>query len=128
MKSLPLILLVVLGVGAAGCGGNDSSDGAMLGFVSANDFGKDWPFTVSEGAISCTGDGTVDALVFRPTDDSPYAGETFALNGLATSSYPDAAPIDPIWKHQKGNKTLRMSLGPMIAAGHDVCAQGAESD
>lgn len=78
--------------------------------VSHDQFGDEWPFTVSAGIVDCTGG---QAAVFR------VGSKTYQLNGFAkTLGY---EPIDSIWKENPNNPGTRISIGPMISLALQEC-------
>lgn len=55
--------------------------------VKSDQYGKDWPFTVKSGTISCLSNSSI---IFQS------GTKTYALNGVA-SQY-GYLPLEPIWK------------------------------
>ena len=97
--------------------------------ISAEDFGDSWPFTVSEGMLSCTRGSIVTFTAY---------GTQYAVNGTAKSR--GYANIEPIWKlnweiHEavaeafnitieeaiEQSGPIRISIGPIIDAGLKLC-------
>ena len=97
--------------------------------IKAEDFGEAWPFTVSEGVLSCSG---ASAVTFTAN------GVTYAVNGMASTA--GFADIEPIWKfnwsmYEEIAKALnitaqeakaqvgpvRINIGPIIDTGFALC-------
>ena len=129
--------LPLVGVAPTSATGNVTDDGMTKGKsnrlgrairISEADFGKTWPFTVSEGELRCSGIGVVTFKVNNVA---------YAVNGLAASA--GFAPIEPIWKLDRvqneqiakalkiavaefeAQHGLRINIGPVINAGLDLC-------
>jgi hypothetical protein len=91
--------------------------------ISKENFGNSWPFTVSQGELSCSG----NSVTFKAN------GKTYAVNGTAKSR--GYAPINEIWKDdEKMIKILKESfpgedigpppkinIGPIIDKGLSLC-------
>lgn len=79
--------------------------------VTQQEFGADWPLTVSSGTLRCEGAG---AVLFRSPDGTDYA-----VNGTAlTAGYGD---IDPIWAADPTALAPKMNIGPLIDLGLALC-------
>lgn len=95
--------------------------------IKEADYGEKWPFTVSEGVLSCS----KNEVVFR------FEGIAYAVNGSAkTAGY---QPIEPIWKlnmpiikelaeaygktveEMSTESPMRLSIGPIIKDGLALC-------
>ena len=101
-------LLAIVALVAA-CGGGDQSFRA----VTRADFGDDWPLTVESGTLRCEGGGAgIGAVVFVAPDGTEYG-----VNGLA-SDYTD---IDAIWADDPSGLVPKLSIGPLIEAGLELC-------
>lgn len=70
-----------------------------------------WPLTVDSGTLECI-DGTKITIKVN--------GTRYALNGLARSdsSLPD---FEPMWADDPSSPGLKMSVGPLIAEGQQLC-------
>jgi hypothetical protein len=92
--------------------------------ISAGEYGKEWPFTVSSGRLACSGAGAVTFTA---------KGKTYAVNGLAMSDHRNSN-IREIWKddseseHAKymlkqGRPDLvpKVSISPIINRGLKLC-------
>lgn len=87
----------------AGCSGSGDIGGA----VSADGFGRAWPFTVDEGVLSCESLGPASAVTFMAPDGTEYG-----VNGTALSKgYPRINPIQ-----RRG-----ADIGPIIDRGLSLC-------
>ncbi len=100
---------------------------AMSEKIHESDFGEEWPFTVPDGVLRCSGANDV-TFVFQGTE--------YAVNGSAQAKY---AQIDPIWefdmplieemaeafemtiKEAKEEYHFRINIGPVITAGLALC-------
>ena len=77
--------------------------------IAQQDFGKTWPFTVTQGELRCDR----DAVTFQAD------GTTYAVNGTAGSrGFPR---IDPIWSPNPDIPGTRINIGPIIKAGLALC-------
>jgi hypothetical protein len=83
----------------------------MVGWVSQDDLGDDWPLTVPNGRIECR-DGL--HIVIR-TDRGLYP-----LNGSAASSGRYHDLID-IWRDHPDVDGMRVSLAPLLEIGRELC-------
>jgi hypothetical protein len=101
----------------AGCGsGGGSPAGASGKRISRSDYGTEWPLTVEEGTLSCSGPG---AVTFT-TDD----GTTYWVNGTAGGMADEKGWLDikPIWaKNPNPIYGPRKSIGPLIDDGLKFC-------
>lgn len=92
--------------------------------ISANEFGKKWPFTVASGKLMCADPG---AVTFAAN------GKVYAVNGLAKSNRKNAE-IREIWKDdsesahaqymlKQGRPDLvpKISIAPIIDRGLILC-------
>ena len=69
---------------------NQAEGRANQRFITADEFGREWPFTVSFGIVSCRGAGEV----YFTTEDRT----TYTANGLARSARPNDPHVSAIWK------------------------------
>ncbi len=90
-------------------------------YVTAEEFGDKWPFTVSNGRLGCLntrilGNVEVSDIVFTT------GGKTYALNGTAQDSgkYLD---VEPIWKNNPDPFIPKVNIGPMISEGLKLCGK-----
>ena len=106
MKRLGIIVLcfiVVLVIGSA------LTKSETKAHITQQDFGKTWPFTVTQGELRCDR----DAVTFKAH------GTTYAVNGTAGSrGFPR---IDPIWRPNPNLPGTRINIGPIIEAGLALC-------
>jgi hypothetical protein len=69
---------------------NQAEGRANQRFITADELGREWPFTVSFGIVSCHGAGEV---YFTAEDRTRYTA-----NGLAMSARPNDPHVRAIWK------------------------------
>lgn len=100
---------------ATGCGdelqSNEADDDPTVERISRDDFGADWPLTVSHGELRCE---EPSAVVFTAPDGTEYG-----VNGMATTQ--GYAEIDPIWRRDPSGIVPRMDIGPLIDRGLELC-------
>jgi len=95
---------------AAGCGGEKGTP------VSQEQFGDQWPLTVTSGRLSCVWFSERRQVVTFIAPD----GTEYALNGIARSSgY--FSPIDSIHKPDPTNPPAKKSIGVLIDKGLKLC-------
>jgi hypothetical protein len=84
------------------------------GEVTRAEYGEDWPLTVARGILSChsTGGG---AVVFTAPD-----GTVYWVNGHG-STVPGAKDIEPIWRDSPEPYIPKVSIGPLIDRGLELC-------
>jgi hypothetical protein len=78
--------------------------------ISKQEMGKDYPFTVSEGDLTCRN----NLVLFTAN------GETYAVNGSARSSR-RYKPIDEIWAEHESIKGAKIDLSKVIEMGLELC-------
>jgi hypothetical protein len=78
--------------------------------ISKQELGKDYPFTTSEGNISCK-----NGAVFFTT-----GSQTYAVNGTAKSLTP-YKPIDEIWADDPNIKGAKIDISKVIQIGLELC-------
>lgn len=100
--------IALLSVGLSACGGDDSLE------VSASDFGKEWPLTVSSGVLKCKKDNGIPLAIIE------VDGTEYQLNGAASSR--GYAPINPIWKANPEIAGTKINIGPLIDKSLSLCA------
>jgi len=94
--------------------------------ISKAEYGSKWPFTVSEGKLSCKSFGhmgngdPIGAITFT------VKNKTYAVNGTATAPRRRAEngwrKLEEIWKiDYPGNPPLRVNMGPIIERGLTLC-------
>lgn len=84
--------------------------------ISAADYGDAWPFTVEEMHLSCLpGSAVVVADV--------ESGVMYPLNGMAKNKARALAlePLDKVWRADPANPGAKVSLGPLIEQGLQLC-------
>ena len=85
--------------------------------VTESEYGKKWPFTVSEGTILCetipNQRPNIAILTFK------VGSKEYALNGLAKARMEKRGfkDIVEIWKDDPEIPGAKVSVGPMIARG-----------
>jgi hypothetical protein len=81
-------------------------------WVTARQFGNDWPLTVRSGTLRCDD----DAVLFET------GGRSYAVNGTAKTltGHPD---IRPIWAANPrfDDPAIKKNIGPLIDAGLELC-------
>ena len=84
-------------------------------FISEDEFGREWPFTVSFGRVSCRGAGEV----YFTTEDRTI----YTVNGLARSARPNDPHVTAIWKDAPGGTPGggKVSLHRVIQTGLALC-------
>ena len=102
-----LFLLLFL---LAGCGGEKGRG------IRQNEYGVDWPLTVSEGRLSCVWHSERRQIVTFITPD----GAEYALNGNARSSG-FFRSVEPIRQPELNSPQLFKDLNPMIENGLKLC-------
>ncbi|MEX2645451.1 MAG: DUF2511 domain-containing protein [Gaiellaceae bacterium] len=83
--------------------------------VTAVEFGTNWPLTVSEGTLRCSGPGAV-------TFES--GGTVYAVNGTA-EGLDMGADIEPIWAYETDPLAggPKKNIGALIEAGLALCGE-----
>ena len=91
---------------------NQAKNSKSRAFVSREQYGEDWPFTVDFGMISCRG---INSVVFRTQDHRSYA-----VNGVAMSEkkYRD---LREILRDKPDTPGYKVSIGPIIREGLSLC-------
>lgn len=87
--------------------GEEDADGMR---VSADDYGDDWPLTVSSGTLDCQR----EAVTFTTQ------GTTYAVNGMA-ESHDLGVDIEPIWADNPEIPGTKKNIGPLIDDGLELC-------
>ena len=108
--SVNTILLTLLALLLAGCGGEKGRG------IQQGEYGQSWPFTVSEGRLSCVWSSEHRQMV---TFIAPN-GIEYALNGEAQSSG-FFRSVEPIRQPEPNNPQLLKRLNPMIENGLKLC-------
>ena len=108
--SINTILLTLLALLLAGCGGEKGRG------IRQGEYGQSWPFTVSEGRLSCVWSSEHRQIVTFITPD----GTEYALNGEAQSSG-FFRSVEPIRQPELNSPRLFKSLNPMIGNGLKLC-------
>jgi hypothetical protein len=91
---------------------NQAMNSKSRKFISKEQYGDQWPFTVDFGILACR---RGNAVIFRTEDH-----EVYALNGLAMDEYKD---VRPIWKDDPNFPfpNSKISLGNLIREGLELC-------
>lgn len=76
--------------------------------VSKDDFGDSWPLTVDRGVVA----NRNGAIIFR------HEGQEYQLNGIAIAQ--GHQPIDPIWKNNPNNPSMKLNIGVLINVGLEL--------
>lgn len=93
---------------------------ATPGVVRAIDLGDRWPLTVSEGVVSCVGEGGgLGAAIFTS------GGVRYALNGIARGERNmkrlQLKEIRPIWRDNPDIPGTKINIGPLIDRALETC-------
>ena len=96
-----MIALVCMAITTSNAGGKIE--------ITSQEYGEDWPFTVSKGTLECKD----DAVIFHAN------GSKYAVNGTAQRL--GALRINPIWKDNPAIPGTKISVGPLISRGLDLC-------
>jgi hypothetical protein len=114
VKGLTLVLLVGVATLAA-CGETTSGTASNERHVSRTDYGEAWPLTVESGTLRCEG---ASAVTFRSED-----GTTYWVNGTAGGQAEEHGwqNIRPIWADDPEFEGLKISIGPLIDDGLNLC-------
>lgn len=106
-------------------------------FVTADEFGSQWPLTVRSGTLMCAPLGGGLGLLWFTPADGRYAGQRFALNGLAVARQ-RTPQIELIWRVDESivrssrrygirfgpnNPMPRMSMTPLTERGIPLCSE-----
>lgn len=78
--------------------------------ITQEQFGKDWPFTVSDGSVDCV-DGI--GAVFKS------GGVSYQLNGIADAI--GYAAIETIWRDSPDIPGTKIGLGSVLELALDEC-------
>ncbi len=94
---------------------NQAESRANQRFISEDELGREWPFTVPFGIVSCRGSSEV---YFIAADRTSYPA-----NGTAMSAQPDGADIRTIWRNSSPNPAVpgKVDMHPVIRAGLALC-------
>jgi hypothetical protein len=92
--------------------------------ITENEYGKDWPFSVPDGLLMCTGSG---AVTFT------HNNKTYGVNGIARG-YKENNDINEIWKLDSDSEIAKydikqgrpdlipkISIGGIIQRGLKLC-------
>jgi len=84
-------------------------------FISEDEFGREWPFAVPFGIVSCHG---VSEVYFIADDRT-----TYPVNGKAISAQPEGPDIRTIWRDSSPNPAVpgKVDIHPVIRAGLALC-------
>jgi Protein of unknown function (DUF2511) len=89
----------------------------VTGFVSEQEYGAAWPFTVPDGVVRCV---PYQAVVFDASN-----GQRYALNGFAKQRFPKLPPLEEIWAFDPNPdlaaQGYRISIGGLIELGLTLC-------
>jgi len=114
MRRITAVVASLAGIAllAVACEGGPAPADAAPGslYVSASDFGDEWPLTVTSGTLRCEAPSVV---VFSA------GGVEYGVNGMATTQgYPE---IDPIWADDPSEYIPKKNIGPLIQRGLELC-------
>jgi hypothetical protein len=97
-----------------------SATSAGVAVINTYNFSGEWPLTVSAGKLECEKvSGSPDAQLVTLTT----GGTTYAVNGMARG-YAEKrgwVAIDEIWKADPEFPKLKVTIGPLIDKGLDLC-------
>jgi hypothetical protein len=112
LRTVGIAAVALASFGLVGC--TDDDEGGSSGeTVRAEDFGDDWPLTVSEGRLLCE---PADAVVFVAPN-----GTRYAVNSMATT-HRRGIDIDPIWRDNPSpTRGPKVNIGPLIDRGLELC-------
>jgi hypothetical protein len=84
--------------------------------ISADDYGDAWPFAVEEMHLSCLGG---NAVVVADAE----TGVMYPLNGIASGKARSLAlePLDKVWRDNPAIPGTKVSVGPLIEQGLQLC-------
>lgn len=84
--------------------------------ISADDYGDAWPFTVEEMHLSCF---PGNALVVSDAE----TGVMYPLNGVAKAKAGALGlePVEKVWRADPDIAGAKVSLGPVIEQGLNLC-------
>ena len=94
---------------------NQAEGRANQQFISEDEIGREWPFTVPFGIVSCRG---ISEVYFIADDRTSYPA-----NGKAMSAQPDGPDIRTIWRDVSpgAGATGKVSMHPVIQTGLALC-------
>jgi len=89
-------------------------------FISEQEFGNKWPFTIPSGTLSCLSNN-INGYEKQFVAIS-YNGKTWAVNGSARGrdSY---RPLEEIWKDNPDTPGAKFSMGEVIQKGLKLCGK-----
>lgn len=77
----------------------------------------EWPLTVEEAEVYCS---DPSAVLLRVSSGQPGGG-VYALNGMASSQFPDLPELENVWLENPEIEGTRVSIGPLIDIGLELC-------
>src|SRR5438067_6794663 len=85
--------------------------------ITKVEFGEKWPFTVSEGVLTCTPYGQLHLITFSAN------GKVYGLNGTARNLAKERgfAEIDEIWKNDPQVEGLKINIDPILQKAFTLC-------
>ena len=101
--------------------------------VSQEDFGDEWPFTVSDGTLKCWPGLTAGTLAEAGLGwyTFEHGGTTYSLNSVllgTVNGFHGWSDIQPIWKHDTRTTTpgapapyIRMDISEMVRLAMKQC-------
>ena len=94
---------------------NQAEGRANQQFITGDEFGREWPFTVAFGRVSCHGPGEV----YFTTEDRTI----YTVNGLARSARPNDPHVTAIWKDAPAGTPGggKVSLHRVVQIGLALC-------
>ena len=111
-QAVPLAVGVFLIVSLlVGCGGGDSV------IVKEENYGEQWPLTVSEAELFCKGYGAIYVKI---------GGDYYGVNGFGINyvkeNFPNSSRnIKDIWRSDPRGINPNVSLNPLFEAGGELC-------
>ncbi|MFI8482986.1 DUF2511 domain-containing protein [Pseudomonas sp. NPDC078700] len=89
---------------------------AGMQLISAENYGKEWPFTVEEMHLMCLPGNAVVV-------SDPESGVMYPLNGIASSKARQLAlePLAEVWRDNPENPGAKVSVSRFIDEGLKLC-------
>lgn len=117
----PALLLLFLALLISGC----EPDVGGTVTIRREDMGEEWPLTIERGYLHCH---CVDrAFPFSRcvngavTIHDPLERVTYSVNDVHVPNYVRGADIGPIRRTGRGDRAVKLDLGPLIERGLALC-------